>query len=78
MLLFTTELSICPDECHHFVSFFAEAFGSTWAKQYCRYKKDTKEFEMIPFNPITSKTVVRNIFPTNQLRIRKIPLSNGS
>ncbi|KAK6625857.1 hypothetical protein RUM43_006156 [Polyplax serrata] len=34
-----------------------KAFGTTWTKQYCRYKKDTKEFEMIPFHQINTKTV---------------------
>lgn len=36
---------------------FAEAFGTTWTKQYCTYQKDKKEFTMIPYNQLTGKFV---------------------
>lgn len=36
---------------------FAEAFGTTWTKQYCTYQKDRKEFTMIPYNQLTGKFV---------------------
>jgi len=36
---------------------FTEAFGTTWTKHYCIYRKDTKEFKMIPYNQMTGKFV---------------------
>jgi hypothetical protein len=35
----------------------AEAFGTTWTKHFCKYDKETKEFSMLPYNQLTSKTV---------------------
>ncbi|BES90589.1 RhoGAP [Nesidiocoris tenuis] len=32
-----------------------KAFGMTWTKHYCSYKKDTKEFSMTPYNQMTGK-----------------------
>lgn len=39
---------------------YAEAFGTTWTKQYCTYQKDKKEFTMIPYNQLTGKFVSEN------------------
>lgn len=39
---------------------FAEAFGTTWTKQYCTYQKDRKEFTMIPYNQLTGKFVSKD------------------
>jgi len=40
---------------------FAEAFGTTWTKQYCTYQKDKKEFTMIPYNQLTGKFVSKKL-----------------
>jgi hypothetical protein len=34
-----------------------KAFGTTWTKHFCKYDKETKEFSMLPYNQLTSKTV---------------------
>jgi len=34
-----------------------EAFGTTWTKHYCKYDKETKEFNMLPYNQLTTKSV---------------------
>lgn len=34
-----------------------KAFGTTWTKHYCKYDKETKEFTMLPYNQLTTKTV---------------------
>uniref|UniRef100_A0A0A9ZDM2 Rho GTPase-activating protein 26 n=1 Tax=Lygus hesperus TaxID=30085 RepID=A0A0A9ZDM2_LYGHE len=32
-----------------------KAFGVTWTKNYCTYRKETKEFSMTPYNQMTAK-----------------------
>ncbi|XP_050304226.1 rho GTPase-activating protein 26 isoform X2 [Anthonomus grandis grandis] len=34
-----------------------KAFGTTWTKNYCKYDKNTKEFTMLPYNQLTTKTL---------------------
>ncbi|KAJ8934274.1 hypothetical protein NQ318_005594 [Aromia moschata] len=34
-----------------------KAFGTTWTKHYCRYDKETKEFSMLPYNQLTTKSL---------------------
>ncbi|KAK9875665.1 hypothetical protein WA026_009461 [Henosepilachna vigintioctopunctata] len=34
-----------------------KAFGTTWTKYYCTYNKETKEFTMLPYNQLTSKSI---------------------
>ncbi|KAL1489895.1 hypothetical protein ABEB36_013822 [Hypothenemus hampei] len=34
-----------------------KAFGTTWTKHYCKYDKESKEFTMLPYNQLTTKTV---------------------
>ncbi|KAJ3657509.1 hypothetical protein Zmor_009305 [Zophobas morio] len=34
-----------------------KAFGTTWTKHFCRYDKETKEFSMVPYNQLTTKSV---------------------
>lgn len=36
---------------------FSEAFGTTCTKHYCKYDKETKEFSMLPYNQLTTKSV---------------------
>jgi len=43
---------------------FAEAFGTTWTKQYCTYQKEKKEFTMIPYNQLTGKFVSKKLANT--------------
>ncbi|XP_044748159.1 rho GTPase-activating protein 26 isoform X2 [Coccinella septempunctata] len=34
-----------------------KAFGTTWIKYYCTYNKETKEFTMLQYNQLTSKSI---------------------
>ncbi|XP_045478626.1 rho GTPase-activating protein 26 isoform X2 [Harmonia axyridis] len=34
-----------------------KAFGTTWIKYYCTYNKETKEFAMLQYNQLTSKSI---------------------
>lgn len=34
-----------------------KAFGTTWTKHYCKYDKETKEFTMLPYNQLTTKSL---------------------
>ncbi|CAG9767048.1 unnamed protein product [Ceutorhynchus assimilis] len=34
-----------------------KAFGATWTKHFCKYDKETKEFSMLPYNQLTTKTL---------------------
>ncbi|KAJ8922523.1 hypothetical protein NQ315_007553 [Exocentrus adspersus] len=34
-----------------------KAFGTTWTKHYCKYDKETKEFSMLPYNQLTTKSL---------------------
>lgn len=34
-----------------------KAFGTTWTKHFCRYDKETKEFSMLPYNQLTTKSL---------------------
>ncbi|KAJ8982991.1 hypothetical protein NQ317_001432 [Molorchus minor] len=34
-----------------------KAFGTTSTKHYCRYDKETKEFSMLPYNQLTTKSL---------------------
>ncbi|XP_064214899.1 rho GTPase-activating protein 26 isoform X2 [Tribolium castaneum] len=34
-----------------------KAFGTTWTKHFCTYDKETKEFTMLPYNQLTTKTI---------------------
>ena len=37
--------------------YFAEAFGTTWSKQYCTYAKESHTLSLMPYNQINVKTV---------------------
>ncbi|XP_018563798.1 rho GTPase-activating protein 26 isoform X2 [Anoplophora glabripennis] len=34
-----------------------KAFGTTWTKHYCKYDKETKEFSMLSYNQLTTKSL---------------------
>ncbi|XP_066246959.1 rho GTPase-activating protein 26 isoform X1 [Euwallacea similis] len=34
-----------------------KAFGTTWTKYFCKYDKETKEFTMLPYNQLTTKSL---------------------
>ncbi|RZC37155.1 rho GTPase-activating protein 26, partial [Asbolus verrucosus] len=34
-----------------------KAFGTTWTKHFCKYDKETKEFSMLPYNQLTTKSL---------------------
>ncbi|XP_048525950.1 rho GTPase-activating protein 26-like [Dendroctonus ponderosae] len=34
-----------------------KAFGTTWTKHYCKYDKETKEFTLLPYNQLTTKSL---------------------
>lgn len=35
-----------------------KAFGATWTKHYCTYNKETKQFSMVPYNQLTTKSLI--------------------
>lgn len=39
-----------------FFFFIVEAFTATWSKYYCTYKKQQKQFTMLPYNQISGRT----------------------
>lgn len=45
------------DGSNHFVLAEALIGTTTWTKHYCMYRRETKEFVMIPYNQMTGKFV---------------------
>ncbi|XP_060531774.1 rho GTPase-activating protein 26 isoform X3 [Cylas formicarius] len=36
-----------------------KAFGTTWTKHFCHYDKESKEFTMLPYNQLTTKSLAQ-------------------